>query len=172
MRIETKGENGKANGSLQLIWNEDTSPEWLRPSQVYVTSILPRARKGPHLHMKRRGWFHCISGKVLIRVRSEFGRIMDYILSPDEALAGCPGSGLIVKPGEAAALYNIGETEALVMNLPSPAFDPSDEHTVLGWIDPEECVCGHAVGRHDSGGCCDVQWCDCSHLLPRYDPNA
>jgi len=110
------------------------NPE-LRPSQVYLTAAFPHTRKGPHLHMKRRGLFVCAKGKVNLIAR---------LYAPDgqpiraEISTLIPGDhAVLVAPGMAAAIYNDWDEEALVLNLPSPAWskeDP-DEWPVEGWID-------------------------------------
>lgn len=130
MKIETRDTAGKVNGYILPLWSALEHPE-LRPDQVYVTAIAPHTRKGPHLHMRRRGLFVCVAGAVAMRIRMRPGCISQSLK---------PGSGwTIVRPGQACALYNYGDTEALVINMPSPAWsaeDP-DEHEVTGWEDPE-----------------------------------
>lgn len=155
MKIETKDTEGRLNGYILTCWNANDNPE-LRPDQVYVTAIAPHSRKGPHKHLRRRGLFVCLTGKVLIQVEP-------YGL--DGAMLK-PGDGpFVVAPGMACALYNYGDTEALVLNMPSPAWsreDP-DDHPVLDWKDPEDwpqpvkhtCPACHGTGNHDltDGGC-------------------
>lgn len=51
------------------------------------------------------------------------------------------GQGTLhVPPGYPCALYNYGDTEALVLNMPSPAWskDDPDECPVEDWKDPED----------------------------------
>ena len=130
-RITTKGEDGRPNGSLIPIWNahEAVLPDDRPPKQVYLTICAPRARKGPHLHLKRWGYFTCIRGNVRIVVRS--GDRYEAAFSGDdhgyatiEVPAGCP-----------ALIENVGDEEAYVLNMPSPAWRPDDvdEHPVEGW---------------------------------------
>jgi mannose-6-phosphate isomerase-like protein (cupin superfamily) len=130
MKIPTLDTEGLPNGYLQPIWNALDSPH-LRPDQVYVTAIAPHSRKGPHLHMRRRGMFVCISGKTHLRALTE-GVYEEFELSCWPLL--------VIPPGVPCALYNYGDTEALVLNMPSPAWsaeDP-DDHPVLDWKDPED----------------------------------
>jgi dTDP-4-dehydrorhamnose 3,5-epimerase-like enzyme len=70
-----------------------------------------------------------ISGSVTIRLRRRDGK---YSESAGERLT-------VVPPGFACALYNYGDTEALVLNLPSPAWskEQPDEWPVERWMDPE-----------------------------------
>jgi len=70
-----------------------------------------------------------ISGSVTIRSRR---RDCKYSESTGERLT-------VVPPGFACALYNHGDTEALVLNLPSPGWSKElpDEWPVFDWKDPE-----------------------------------
>ena len=65
MKIPTKDTEGRKNGFLVTVWSELENPE-LRPSQVYLTTIAPHSRKGPHLHRIRRGFFTVLAGKVTV----------------------------------------------------------------------------------------------------------
>lgn len=131
MKIETRDTEGRPNGWILPCWSALEHPEW-RPEQVYVTAIAPHARKGPHLHQVRRGMFVCLTGNVLIRWINHLGSYRQTPLAPD---AGGP---FIVKAGMSCALYNRGSREALVLNMPSPAWskeDP-DDWPVENWEDP------------------------------------
>ncbi len=136
MKIPTLDAAGAANGHVQTIWSELTDPA-LRPAQVYVTAIAPGARKGPHLHRVRRGMFACVAGRVLIRTQWQQNGVTIYA---DFWLE--PGSDPVhVEPGTPAALYNVGDGEALVVNMPAPAWskEEPDEHPVEVWEDPKTC---------------------------------
>lgn len=130
MKIPTLGEDGQPNGWVLPIWNANTQPD-MRPDQVYVTAVAPHRQKGPHLHKIRRGVFCCIKGNVRIVIRHaqgdeyqtfESGEAHDYLW-------------LEVPPGVVACIYNDGDEEALVLNLPSPAWSPDaqDENPVENW---------------------------------------
>lgn len=131
MKIPTKDTEGRPNGWLLPIWNANQRPE-LRPDQVYVTAIAPRSRKGPHLHMRRRGMFSAVSGSALIRILYE-GQYEQRILKPGESFA-------VISPEIPCALYNYGDAEALVLNMPSPAWsaEEPDDHPVTDWKDPQD----------------------------------
>ena len=162
MKIQTKDTEGRPNGYIIPIWSAMDRPE-LRPDQVYVTAIAPRTRKGPHLHLNRRGFFTVISGgEVLVRQIIMTGNYAQIALKPGDGFT-------VISAGLPCALYNYGDTEALVLNLPSPAWsaeDP-DEHPVLNWQDPEDwpirndCGCPHPDSSHDSGGVCRESFCEC-----------
>jgi hypothetical protein len=134
MKIETRDTAGKVNGWILPLWSALEQPE-LRPDQVYVTAIAPHSRKGPHLHMKRRGLFCVVHGRVTIkwRVKESWGEFTEY---SSDVVQGDPVQ--IMPTGYACALYNYGDTEALVINMPSPAWsaDDPDEWPVEDWEDP------------------------------------
>ena len=130
-KIPTFDSQGLPNGWLLPIWSANDQPR-VRPDQVYLTSVAAHSRKGPHLHMRRRGMFQVVHGTITLRVRSQ-GRYVDQPLIPESGW-------MLVYPSLACALYNYGDTEALVLNMPSPAWsaeDP-DEHPVENWEDPKD----------------------------------
>jgi quercetin dioxygenase-like cupin family protein len=129
MRIETKDEAGKPNGYVITIWNE-REDDIVPPAQVYVTAIAPGCRKGPHLHMKRRGLFTCIKGNVKIITRNPEGTYRVHHSGETHNYRRVE-----VPPGTVAALYNEGTEDALVINMPTPAWakDDQDEWPVKGW---------------------------------------
>lgn len=130
--IATFGSDQNLNGYLIPLWSSLYRPD-LRPDQVYATVIAPGARKGPHLHMKRRGVFYCIEGSVMVRYKPIPGTEQYYTAVLQ------PGSDpVVIPPGWAAALYNMSyHGFAFVINMPSPAWDPDDrdEHKVEDWKD-------------------------------------
>ncbi len=128
--FQTKDGLGNPTGRLMLLWNALEQPE-MRPDQIYVCTIAPQSFKGPHLHYKRRGWFHCIKGSAHIRILRE-GQYVDVWLIP-----GTPP--VEVHPGEPCCLYNVAGNEAFLVNMPSPAYDPNDpdEHVPDSWQHPE-----------------------------------
>lgn len=130
VRRQTFDANGQANGYLILGWNAIEEPQQ-RPEQIYHTVLVPRAVKGPHLHMVRCGRFQCVSGNVRIVVRTPDGRYKTFFSGEDHGFAIVK-----VEPGCPAALYNDdGNWDAVVANMPSPAWAPDaqDEHPVEDW---------------------------------------
>lgn len=128
MKIPTKN-NGVANGWVIPVWNALTSD--YRPSQVYVTAVLPGARKGPHLHLKRHGMFCCISGNADIITRDEAGVYKRHSdLGFNHRLVSIP-------PGMVAEIIGKGGTwePALLINMPTPGWaeNDQDEWPVEDW---------------------------------------
>lgn len=127
-KIITKNEEGQSNGWLVPIFNvhETFVNEAQYPRQVYLTVITAREVKGPHLHLKRWGMFTCIRGNAKVVVRTEEG-YEEYLTGEDHEFATVQ-----VPAGVPAALQNIGDEEAYMINMPSPAWhiDDQDEHPV------------------------------------------
>jgi dTDP-4-dehydrorhamnose 3,5-epimerase len=126
-KFVTKDHDGEANGFLVTIYNlhEGFFPAGMEPQQVYLTVISPRQIKGPHLHFIRTGCFTCIKGNARFILKTEAGYEVFYSGESHEFRS------VIIPAGIPAALQNIGDEEAYVLNMPSPAWTPTmnDEHT-------------------------------------------
>ena len=122
-RLSTRDAQGNPNGWLLTCWHIDDGPQI---DQVYLTVIAPGAVKGPHLHHRRRGLFTLIKGTA---------RIVQRIAGAYVATEMVVGSRLEVAPGIPAALYNTGQDEAFLLNMPSPPWRASepDEWPVEDW---------------------------------------
>jgi len=123
-RIGTKGSDGKPNGFLVPIWNEHEPWEALSPKQVYLTVVAPHTHKGPHLHYKRNGAFTCIKGNVLVVQQRGLGKIV-YV----ETWTGEDHlyQTIFVPAGIAAAMYNLGDEDAYVLNMPCRGYCAEDK---------------------------------------------
>lgn len=125
-RFITKDSDGIENGYLIPIFNihEDFHDADKVPQQVYLTVTKPGKIKGPHLHYIRTGFFTCIKGnvRIIIKENNEYkvffsGENHNYL-------------SVIVPIGIPAVIQNIGDEDAFVLNMPSPAWTPemNDEH--------------------------------------------
>lgn len=127
-KIITKNKEVQPNGWLVPIFNvhDGLIKTAQHPQQVYLTVIAPREIKGPHLHLKRWGLFTCIRGNAKIVVRTENG-YEEYLTGKDYEFVT-----IQVPAGVPAALQNIGDEDAYMLNMPSPAWhiDDQDEHIV------------------------------------------
>lgn len=126
-KIETKNSEGDINGYLVPIYNKNDTfyPDGMIPEQVYLTVINPKQIKGPHLHFIRTGCFTCIKGNARFVLKTING--YEIVYSGEDYHY----SSVVVPTGTPAALQNIGEGDAYILNMPSPAWTPSmnDEHT-------------------------------------------
>ena len=64
------------NGWLIPVWRNWDKIISVQPEMVYITSVNPGERKGPHLHVIRHSYYVCIKGKVVFIIKTESG---DYL---------------------------------------------------------------------------------------------
>tara|TARA_B100001057_G_scaffold440554_1_gene474536 strand:- start:48 stop:503 length:456 start_codon:yes stop_codon:yes gene_type:complete len=115
------------NGYLVPIYNINDGffEEGKEPQQVYLTVIKADKIKGPHLHYIRTGFFTCIKGDAKFVLKTDNGFEEFYSGENYDYLS------IEVPTGIPAALQNIGNEDALVLNMPNPAWTPDmdDEYT-------------------------------------------
>lgn len=123
----TKDHAGQPNGFLVPLYNVNDRffEPGKEPQQVYLTVIDPHKIKGPHLHFIRTGCFTCIRGNARFVLKMEKGYEVFYSGENYEYRM------VIVPTGVPAALQNLGEDQAYIINMPSPAWTPTmnDEYT-------------------------------------------
>ncbi len=126
-KIITKDHVNEPTGYLVPIYNIHDSffPPGEEPKQVYLTVIAPRQIKGPHLHYVRTGCFTCIKGNARFILNTLSG--YEIIYSGEDHKY----RSVIVPKRIPAALQNIGDEDAFVLNMPNPAWTPTmdDENT-------------------------------------------
>lgn len=117
----------QSNGYLVPLYNihDGFFVPGQEPQQVYLTVVSPGCIKGPHLHFIRTGCFTCIKGNVRIVVKID-GKYLEYFSGEDHDYLS-----IEIPTGVPAALENIGDNDAFVLNMPAPAWTPqmNDEHT-------------------------------------------
>jgi hypothetical protein len=126
-KFETRNNDNKPNGFLVPLYNihEDFYPNENTPQQVYLTVISANQIKGPHLHFIRTGCFTCIKGNARFILKTNEGYKIFKSGEDNNYLT------VMVPKGIPAALQNIGNSDAYVLNMPFPAWTPTmnDEHT-------------------------------------------
>lgn len=126
-KFVTRDKNNNANGFLVPLYNvhDDFFPPGKEPQQVYLTVIASRQIKGPHLHFIRTGCFTCIKGNARFVLKLPEGYQIFYSGEDHEYRS------VIVPTGIPAALQNLGDEDAYVLNMPKPAWTPdmNDEHS-------------------------------------------
>lgn len=126
-KITTYSSSGEENGFLVPIFNENdnflNNNDYLK--QVYLTVVKPNNIKGPHLHYKRNGLFTCIKGNIRI-VTKENNEYKIFFSGEDYNY-----NSILIPKGIPAALQNISDIDAMVINLPSPGWtkEMQDEHS-------------------------------------------
>lgn len=123
----TRDQSGNSNGYLVPLYNvhDGFFAAGREPQQVYLTVVAPGCVKGPHLHFIRTGCFTCIRGNVRIVVKVD-GKYEEYLSGEAHEYRS-----IEIPTGVPAALENIGDGDAFVLNMPNPAWTPqmNDEHT-------------------------------------------
>jgi dTDP-4-dehydrorhamnose 3,5-epimerase-like enzyme len=126
-KIITKDLKNQVNGYLVPIYNihDGFFLSSKQPQQVYLTVIAPGKIKGPHLHYIRTGCFTCIQGNARFVLKTAEGYQVVYSGEDHEYRS------VIVPTGVPAAMQNIGEGEAFLLNMPQPAWTPdmNDEYS-------------------------------------------
>jgi dTDP-4-dehydrorhamnose 3,5-epimerase len=126
-KFVTKGEDREANGFLVPLYNINDGffHQGKEPQQVYLTSVQPRKVKGPHLHFIRTGYFTCIKGNVRVVLKID-GRYETFYSGEEHEYRS-----IEVPTGVPAAVQCLGDEEAYLLNMPSPAWTPdmNDEHS-------------------------------------------
>lgn len=136
--FNTKGADGRPNGRIIRVWERGQVALGYGPGQVYVATLLQGCSKGPHLHLRRDSYFCCIRGSVRIttRGRTPPGEPIGWQYTTVTSGLGVPSEqpvGVHVPAGTPCQLYNPGHEEALVINVSSEPYDPTDEHEVEDW---------------------------------------
>lgn len=126
-KFVTKDEAGEPNGFLVPIHNIDDGffAPGKEPQQVYLTTVLPGASKGPHLHHIRTGFFTCIKGNVRVVLKLDAGYEVFYSGEAHQFRS------VEIPTGIPALVQCMGSEEAYVLNMPNPAWTPEmkDEHS-------------------------------------------
>lgn len=115
-KVLTQDHQGHQNGFLIELYKEGDK------TVAYLTSALPGAFKGYHLHRVRGARYVPIKGKMRIITYS----LVDGNWQREETIldADLPQRMFIPK-NVATGLENIGTEEAWLINYPDPAYDPS-----------------------------------------------
>ena len=107
------------NGSLTVIWR-DWDKLIQNPNMIYVTSVKPGERKGPHIHKKRTSYFVCIKGKVVFVIKDENDNYLEIESSEEKPIL------VKVPKNIASAHVNLDKNSSLVLALADISWKPND----------------------------------------------
>lgn len=116
--------DGRVNGFLIPVWKDWEKIIKVEPRMIYVTSINPGERKGPHLHIIRHSYFVCIKGKVVFVVKDHSGKY-------HEIESGEENPVLVEVPKNYSSGHiNLSNEPSIILSLVNPAWRPDnrDEH--------------------------------------------
>ena len=108
------------NGELTVIWRDWDDLIKNHPKMVYINSINPGEKKGPHIHKKRTTYFSCIYGNITLVVKESDGKLHEVTLDSKKPELACIPNGI------AAALVNTTDHTAKVLVLADIAWKPND----------------------------------------------
>lgn len=130
-RTESVNARGQANGWVVSFWKDWENFLRYPPRQVYVNCCRAGEQKGPHLHKTRSGTFIPLNGRLLFVARHE-GKYIEFLIEPQD---GRNMKAVEIPPGVPCCIYNVGGTDALFINMPSPAWHPDrqDNNPVENW---------------------------------------
>ena len=112
------------NGFLIPVWRDWDKTISVKPEMVYITSINPGERKGPHLHIIRHSYYVCIKGKVVFIAKENSGHYLEIESSEDEPI-------LIKIPNNIPSAHiNISKDVSTVLTLADVAWRPNDNEMI------------------------------------------
>jgi len=108
--------DGHVNGSLISV----------QPEMVYVTSINPGDRKGPHLHIIRHSYYVCIKGKVVFIIKEKSGKYLEIESSEENPVL------VEIPKNYSSAHINLSNEPSIILSVVNPSWKPDnrDEHNV------------------------------------------
>ena len=118
--------DGHVNGSLIPVWRNWDKTISVQPEMVYVTSINPGERKGPHLHIIRHSYYVCIKGKVVFIIKEKSGKYLEIESSEENPV-------LVEIPKDySSAHINLSSESSIILSVVNPSWKPDnrDEHNV------------------------------------------
>ena len=116
-------QDSHVNGELIVVWRDWDDIVKNHPKMVYVSSVNPGERKGPHVHTKRDSYFTCIHGKVVFIIKNNDGTYTE-IISDDEK-----PTMVFVPKNIPSAHINLDSNISRVLALADIAWRPNDNET-------------------------------------------
>ena len=108
------------NGNLTVIWRDWDDFVKNHPKMVYITSVKPGEKKGPHLHTIRDSYFVCIRGKVVFIIKTKDGKYEEIESSEDQPVM------VHVPKNFPSAHINLSKHSSSVLTLASYSWKPND----------------------------------------------
>ncbi len=119
-KVTTRDLKGKTNGFLmEIASSRDHWSKFLANAQIYLTTLLPKTKKGFHLHHKKENQFTCIKGNIILAVW-DGKNIREYKMGEANPIT------IRIPRKQAICFYNYDTKPAYILNLCSPPYDPED----------------------------------------------
>lgn len=124
--IHTKDvRDGHHNGNFIPLWRDWDKKYEHDPAMAYIATCFRGEIKGPHLHKERWSYLTVLRGKVVFIVK-ENGSYSEFVLSGDRPQT------LVIPANIPQAHVNIGDEEAIILNLCNPAWHPERQDNYTG----------------------------------------
>ncbi len=118
---DTKDVNDQhVNGKLTVIWRDWDNLIENEPKMVYISSVNPSEKKGPHLHTVRDSYFVCIKGKVVFIIKTKDGNYEEIESSEENPVL------VHIPKNIASAHINLSNQISSVLALASHSWKPDD----------------------------------------------
>ncbi len=115
---------GHENGLLTVIWRDWDKMIKTFPKMIYISSVKPNEKKGPHLHQRRNSYFICIKGEIAFIIKEKNAKYKEIVVSAEKPK-------LIVIPKKyASAHVNLVNTDSEVLVLADIAWKPNDNEMI------------------------------------------
>ena len=108
------------NGSLTVIWRDWDKIIEDNLKMIYISSVNPYEKKGPHLHKKRNSYFTCIHGKVVFVIKKPDGKYVEIVSSEESPVL------VSVPKNYPSAHINLSSKISRVLNLADVSWKPND----------------------------------------------
>ena len=106
------------NGELTVIWRDWDNHNLKLPKMIYITSVKPNEKKGPHLHTKRNSFFTCIQGKVIFIIKDRIGIYHEIEISDSKPQL------IFIPKNIPASHINVGKITAKILALTDISWKP------------------------------------------------
>ena len=113
--------DGHTNGFLIPAWKDWENIVTVEPKMVYVTSVNPGERKGPHLHKIRHSYYVCIKGKVVFIIKDRSGNYLEIESSEDDPVL------VEIPKNYSSAHINLSKEPSIILSLVNPAWRPENK---------------------------------------------
>ena len=114
------------NGWLIPVWRNWDKIISVQPEMVYITSVNPGERKGPHLHVIRHSYYVCIKGKVVFVIKEDSGNYLEIESSEENPVL------VEIPKNYSSAHINLSNESSIILSVVNPSWKPDnrDEHNV------------------------------------------
>jgi len=109
------------NGKLTVIWRDWDKIINNDLKMIYVSSVNPTEKKGPHIHKKRNSYFTCVHGKVVFIIKKPDGKYVEIISSDESPVM------VFVPKNLPSAHINLSSNISRVLTLADVSWKPDDD---------------------------------------------